>query len=179
MRKKIQRNEQILDLALRGDITHDEIAVQFGITRQRVSRIVRDAGVSGMQIRSLRLHDNGHGYLRGTGKVLQHVAIAERVMGKPLPAQAEVHHVNGVRNDNRNQNLVICEDHAYHMLLHVRQRALDACGNPNYRKCSYCGEWDDSENLTVAGASQRHRTCHNAHMRERYRLRRTALTGSA
>lgn len=71
-----------------------------------------------------------------------HVVIAERALGKPLPKNAVVHHINGVKGDNRRGNHVICEDQAYHVLLHVRARALKACSNPNWRKCTFCKRWD-------------------------------------
>src|SRR3990167_1231350 len=70
----------------------------------------------------------------------EHVYIAEKVLGKALPEKAEVHHSNKDGCDNRNQNLVICEDHAYHMLLHVRQRVVGMGGDPNNDLCcSSCG----------------------------------------
>lgn len=73
------------------------------------------------------------------GRPYQHVRIAESVLGKRLPVGAEVHHVNGNGRDNRNQNLVICQDRRYHKLLHMRQRIRDAGGNPNTdRVCSRC-----------------------------------------
>ncbi len=49
--------------------------------------------------------------------------VAERALGHPLPKGAEVHHVNGRPRDNRPQNLVICQNRAYHLFLHERMRA--------------------------------------------------------
>jgi hypothetical protein len=83
----------------------------------------------------------------GTRK-LQHIAIAEKALGKPLPKGAEVHHFNEIRNDNRPENLVVCPDRQYHMTLHARQRAMDACGNANWHKCRCCGQYDDPANMT-------------------------------
>ena len=57
-----------------------------------------------------------------------HVALAEKALGKPLPKGAQVHHMNGTKEGP----IVICQDAAYHKLLHVRMRALAACG----RSCS-------------------------------------------
>lgn len=78
----------------------------------------------------------------------EHVVVAERVLGKPLPKGAVVHHVNRNRADNRPENLVICPSHAYHRLLHQRMSAQEACGNPNWRMCGACKTWDDPSNLT-------------------------------
>lgn len=72
----------------------------------------------------------------------EHVVIAEKVLGKKLPSKAAVHHVNGIKDDNRNSNLVICPDAAYHNMLHVRIAAKKACGDPNKRTCSYCKKYD-------------------------------------
>jgi hypothetical protein len=60
------------------------------------------------------------------GYVREHVLVAERALGKFLPPGAMVHHVNEVKADNRGANLVICENHAYHQLLHRRMRKLEA-----------------------------------------------------
>lgn len=79
--------------------------------------------------------DHGH-------QVLEHVVIAERALGHALPPKAQIHHVNEIRIDNRNANLVICEDARYHRLLHMRAEAYRATGNPSSRKCYFCGEWD-------------------------------------
>lgn len=58
------------------------------------------------------------------GHVLEHILVVERALGKPLPEKVVVHHINGDRTDNRNANLVICQDQAYHLLLHKKRRRL-------------------------------------------------------
>ncbi len=76
----------------------------------------------------------------GTGSGFVHVQIAERALGHPLPPKARVHHIDGDGTNNAHNNLVICENQAYHMLLHFRQRVIAAGGNPYTDKvCNSCG----------------------------------------
>jgi RNase P subunit RPR2 len=80
-----------------------------------------------------------HPRANGSGYVREHVLIAERALGKPLPASAVVHHVDEVQDNNRNNNLVICQDNTYHRLLHVRMRIAKAGGDPDRDKiCGKC-----------------------------------------
>ena len=72
-----------------------------------------------------------------------------------------VHHVNEIRSDNWKENLVICQDCAYHKLLHRRARALKACGHANWRKCRFCKKYDDPENLSISGRTIYHKECVN------------------
>lgn len=60
----------------------------------------------------------------GGRRVYEHIHVAECALGKPLPPGAIVHHVNGIPWDNRPENLVVCPDQAYHLLLHRRQKEL-------------------------------------------------------
>lgn len=41
------------------------------------------------------------------GRVLQHILILEDMLGRPLADDEEAHHVNGVRDDNRPENLQV------------------------------------------------------------------------
>ncbi len=74
-------------------------------------------------------------------RIRVHDKIAEKVLGKILPSIAVVHHINHLKKDNRNSNLIICENQAYHLFLHARERILKVRGNPNTDKiCSRCNQ---------------------------------------
>lgn len=104
------------------------------------------------------------------GYVLEHILVVEHALGQALPVGAEVHHVNEVRSDNRGRNLVICENHAFHLLLHARMAAYRACGNPDARQCWLCRKWDVGLD-GGRGKAMVHRTCGNAYRLERQRIR--------
>ena len=99
--------------------------------------------------------------------VAAHVLVAEAAFGGPLPRRAEVHHVDGNALNNAPSNLVVCPDQRYHKLLHMRARALDACGNPSWRICSFCKRYDDPAVMTCAkdGNKYRHPECYRQYSR--------------
>lgn len=90
---------------------------------------------------------------------LQHVLMAEKVLGKELPKGVVVHHVDRNNKNNVPTNLVICPDQGYHMLLHTRQRAIDAGKPAHWRKCPLCKQFDDPKNMGANGKSFRHAKC--------------------
>lgn len=107
-----------------------------------------------------------------------HIVIAETVLGKPLPKGALVHHFDGNGHNNEHTNLVVCPSQAYHMLLHVRQRALDQCGNANWIKCVRCGFYDDPQSLYLYTPKDQkmprgeHMACNVAYKKRRHKEKR-------
>lgn len=93
---------------------------------------------------------NNKGYLRDTTTgQLEHVRVVEAVLGRKLPYGPQVHHIDDNKENNANDNLVLCQDSAYHKLLHSRAKAYDEFGNANHRKCQYCQTYDDPLNLFI------------------------------
>ena len=122
---------------------------------------------------------NGYRIYRVNGvAVAAHTLIVQKVLNRKLREHECVHHVNEIRDDNRNENLVICPNNAYHFLLHVRQRALDACGNANWLKCVHCKQWSSPDNIITyktlcrgrrTGVFSEHRECRDIKNRKRDR----------
>lgn len=99
--------------------------------------------------------------------VREHILIAEKALGKRLPEGAIVHHMDGDRTNNAKTNLVICPSHSYHALLHLRLRALRACGHADYRCCTICHTWDAPVKLLPRGNTFEHRVCRQQKRKER------------
>lgn len=109
----------------------------------------------------------------GCGRIDEHILIVEKVIGRKLRNQEEVHHVDGNGTNNAHTNLVACSNKAYHRLLHVRTEALIESGNANFRKCRWCHKWDATENMQNMekknpNGSYQHRECANAAWRAWY-----------
>ena len=112
---------------------------------------------------------NGYHYITHNGERRPaHVVIVEEAIGRRLKGDELVHHRNGVKDDNAPTNLVLCPDQAYHLLLHQRMRALNACGNANWRRCAFCKQYDDVSNLTVRSTGYHHAQCAAAYETARY-----------
>jgi HNH endonuclease len=88
----------------------------------------------------------------GAHRLSKHRELATKALGRPLPPLIEVHHIDGNENNNDPSNLVICPNHAYHMLLERRGRAYRACGHADWLKCKFCKKYDNPKNLHIPKA---------------------------
>ena len=60
-----------------------------------------------------------HPRARRNGYIYEHVLVAEQALGRYLKDGEHVHHLNGIKTDNRPQNFVICRN-PYHRWLEGR-----------------------------------------------------------
>lgn len=77
-----------------------------------------------------RIVDKRQGYITlnvpGVGRKLEHRVVMERVLGRPLKSHEYVHHINGIRDDNRPENLVLTSPskHESRTLITALQRRI-------------------------------------------------------
>jgi len=131
--------------------------------------------VNGYRFIAAKYHPrrNARGYVR------EHILVAERALGRELPLTAVVHHANGKRNDNRPENLVICENELFHRLLHQRHRAYLATGTASSRLCLRCKQWGiiGSDGMVAYKNDAYHLACAAAYSRDRRKLKSQTVEG--
>jgi len=146
--------------------THKEIKDKLGRSFYDLLRKLRSKGFKfyengNLKRQGISISKNGYVIIRINKKPKgEHVLIAEKALGKSLPKGSHVHHVDGNPSNNDPKNLVVCPNSGYHKLLELRTRALEICGNANYRKCPFCKKYDDPENMWLNGGTYRHGDCH-------------------
>jgi len=59
-----------------------------------------------------------HGYIR------EHRIVMESIIGHHLLPEEVVHHKNGIKSDNRKENLQLFNNHKEHRLHHVKEKRI-------------------------------------------------------
>ena len=63
-----------------------------------------------------------HPNVNNSGYVYEHRVVMAEKLGRPLKDGEAVHHINGIRDDNRPENLEVFESHSAHMVEHQAER---------------------------------------------------------
>jgi hypothetical protein len=140
-----QFSEEIVREMYDSGHTQVEIAEALGVSQKVVWRFMKNHGIKARVARKRdqrgeknsswkggkRINENGYveiylpGYPKAkpNGYVYEHIYIAERMLGRPLKSfgmrderTEVVHHINGIKTDNRPQNLLVLGVNEHHKL---------------------------------------------------------------
>lgn len=124
-----------------------KLANYYRISKPSILRRLRFAGIERRDVRIRGpMHPNWitgkiidkNGYVKvnvGGGKrVFEHKLIMEQHLLRKLIRKEEIHHTNGNKQDNRIENLELCEDRADHKRKHQQYD-----WSTNYPCCQKCG----------------------------------------
>ena len=91
------------------------------------------------------------------GQMLKCRLEVEKTLGRYLKLTEVIHH-HYLKNGD--VFFIICKNTKIHNYIHAHEEAFRYCGNPHWRKCKYCKQYDDPKNLTQPkSGSIYHKSC--------------------
>jgi hypothetical protein len=128
----IPSKEQLTQLYVGEKLTTREIGKQFGVSRRTIGRWLRVRNVPsrhpGRPILAERraggrvyIWKPEHPRAHKDGYVHRSILVWEQTHGRPLPDGWDVHHVNGIKDDDRPKNLLALSHGKHSRLSRVRE----------------------------------------------------------
>ena len=113
------------------DRTLGTLAKRMGRSKHFICRKAKELGLTGVVVpleeRKRSVDKGGYIYVHGRkpGRAIhEHRIKAEKVLGRQLKKNEIVHHIDGDRTNNANNNLIIM-DRGYHQWLHAQMRKVE------------------------------------------------------
>lgn len=80
------------------------------------------------------IYSPNHPHKDNQNKVREHRLVMEKHLGRYLLPDEDVHHINGIKTDNRIENLELCLKSDHIRLFHKKKKT------GYYKKCLYCNK---------------------------------------
>ena len=72
----------------------------------------------------IQIFNKNHPYKNNANYVMEHHLLMEKHLDRYLKPEEIIHHINGIKDDNRIENLILFKNSAEHQKFHILQNRL-------------------------------------------------------